>query len=67
MRTVEYFESCRVEGKIQKVKVGEAKFHQFGSETLEYETGVATYSTAIIELEDGELKNLPVEFVKFIV
>lgn len=46
--------------------IGEAVFHQFGVNFEEYENGPANFSTAIIELDDGTVLNLPVEQIKFI-
>lgn len=43
---------------------GEALFHQWGRDTHSDEDG--SFSTAIIELEDGTVKNIPAEHVKFI-
>ncbi len=40
-------------------------FHQFGCDYEEFENGAVMYSTAIVENENGELKNVPVELVKF--
>lgn len=52
--------------KWELVEKGEAVFHTFGINCEEFETGVGTFTTAIIELPDGTLKNLPVEQVRFI-
>lgn len=46
---------------------GEANFHQFGVGYEEFESGPGNYTTAILELDDGTIKNVPVEHVKFIV
>jgi hypothetical protein len=43
---------------------GEALFHQWGRDTHSDEDG--SFSTAIIELEDGTVKNIPAEHVRFI-
>jgi len=48
-----------------KKTIGEAVFLCFGVEVLEYETSCASYSTAIIELKDGSVKNVPVEDIVF--
>ncbi len=45
---------------------GEADFHTFGVDYEEFETGAGNFSTAIIELDDGTIKNVPVEHIKFI-
>ena len=43
---------------------GEAIFHQWGRDTHSDEDG--SFSTAIIELEDGTVKNIPAEQVRFV-
>jgi len=45
---------------------GGAEFMEFGVDYEELETGVGNYSTAIIKLYDGTVKNVPVENIKFI-
>ena len=40
-------------------------FHQFGCDYEEFENGPGMYSTAIVEKENGDLENVPVELVKF--
>ena len=42
---------------------GEAIFHQWG---VDSPCEGSTFSTAIIELEDGTVKNVPAEHIKFI-
>ena len=68
MRKIEYSEYERVEGlnHLELVKKGTAIFHRFGVDHQELEFGAGNYSTAIIELNDGTVKNLPVEQIKFI-
>ena len=44
---------------------GEALFHQWGRGT-HAEEGDSSFSTAIIELADGTVKNIPAEHVRFI-
>lgn len=46
------------------VQVG--KFHAFGMESDEVENGAMIWSTAIIECDNGELKNIPVGHCRFI-
>jgi hypothetical protein len=69
-RKVEWFE---YEHKIEdnksfydKVLKGKAKFLAFGVDYEEINMGVGNFSTAIIELSDGTVKNIPVENIKFI-
>lgn len=45
---------------------GEAVFHQFGVDFAEFEIGPGSFSTAIIELPDGQVKNIQVEHIRFI-
>ena len=51
---------------IKKEQPGSAAFHTFGYDVVENDSGFATLSTAIIELEDGSVKNIPVENIKFL-
>lgn len=44
----------------------EGLFHQFGSNYEEHNPGIGNYSTAIIEMENGDVKNIPVEDIRFI-
>lgn len=48
------------------VSQGYAIFHQFGSDFFETPENIAAYSTAIIELKDGTVKNIPVNLIKFL-
>lgn len=50
----------------EKVKTGVGLFHQWGSDYEEFETGPGNYSTAIVEMEDGTIKNVPCDMVQFI-
>ena len=47
-------------------KQGEADFEAWGVDFEEVNDGVGTYSTAIIKLDDGSIKNIPVENIRFI-
>lgn len=49
-----------------KVEVSPVIFHQFGVNCEEREGNFSSYSTAIIEMPDGMLDNVPVELIKFI-
>jgi len=57
----------KVKGKIHNEKVidGHGFFHQFGLDYEEFETGPGVYSTAIVEMLDGSVKNVPVELIVF--
>lgn len=67
-RYVKYYEYKRIgeTSTFDKVLKGAAVFHQFGVDYEEFETGPGNYSTAIIELPGGIVKNIPVELIKFI-
>ena len=49
----------------KKVRVREGIFHQFGVDYEELEMGSGNYTTAIVEMPDGEIKNIPVGLVVF--
>jgi len=50
---------------LEKVAVGNGTFHQFGCDYEEFETGPGNYSTAIVEMPDGSVANVPVELIVF--
>lgn len=50
----------------EKVKTGVGLFHQWGNGYEEFETGPGNFSTAIIEMEDGTIKNVPCDMIQFI-
>ncbi|MCK5607495.1 hypothetical protein KAR91_36770 [Candidatus Pacearchaeota archaeon] len=45
---------------------GEALFLAFGVDYEQLDMAAGMFSTAIIELEDGVVKNIPVEQIRFI-
>ena len=49
-----------------RVKTGVGLFHQFGFNYEEFEEGPGNFSTAIVEMEDGKVRNIPVEDIEFI-
>jgi hypothetical protein len=51
--------------KYERTSKGDAIFHEFGVDYEEFETGPGNFSTAIIELPDGSVKNIPVDQIKF--
>ena len=67
MRKVKWYEYKEVEGQMHcdKALQGDAIFHQWGVDYEEFETGPGNYSTAIIELPNGTVKNVPAEMVTF--
>lgn len=68
MRKVKVFKYEKLEGDtfVSKVDDGVAKFHQFGVDYEEFETGAGNFSTAIIEREGGAVENVPVHLVEFV-
>ena len=66
-RKVEYSEYVRKNSDVWTLEVqGQALFHRFGVDCAEGQDCFGNFSTAIIELDDGSLKNVPVEQVKFL-
>lgn len=49
----------------ERVSVGHGLFHQFGVNYEEFQSGPGNYSSAIVEMPDGEVKNVPVEMIVF--
>lgn len=45
---------------------GEAVFHQFGCDFMELDDGNVNYSTAIVELADGTIKNCSLHAIRFL-
>lgn len=44
----------------------EGEFHQFGSSFAEYENGAVQFSTAIVELPDGTIRNVDADMIQFL-
>ena len=67
MRNVKVFKYQKTEGKSGFGKVFDctAEFHEFGVDYEEFDSGAGNFSTAIVELPDGTIKNVPVELVQF--
>ena len=66
-RKVVVYEYKAVEGQIysEKVPIGHGIFQQWGVDYEEFEEGPGNYSTAIVEMPDGSVKNVPVEMIVF--
>lgn len=71
MRIVSAFESVFVRSAgtkgahYEKLLIPKAVLIEFGVDYDEVEGGAGTFSTAIIELPDGTVKNLPVQNITF--
>jgi hypothetical protein len=71
MRKVQIFKTVQVKNEkggfdYPRVEDCIAKFHYFGCDYEEFETGPGNFSTAICELEDGSVRNVPLHMIKFI-
>jgi len=66
-RKVVIYKWQRVKGQpyCEKICVGHGIFHQFGVDYEDSETGPGNYSTAIVEMPDGSVKNVHVELITF--
>ena len=53
-------------GKLKMEEKGEAIFHCFGVNYVEFDGQPGNFSTAIIEWPDGTVDNIPVEHVRFL-
>jgi len=52
--------------KWEKVEVGRVTFHAFGVNYDESNGNIGMYSSAIIEMPDGMLENVPVELIQLV-
>lgn len=76
LRKVKYFNKLNKDKDNDEILdesdcIGTALFHKFGVDYEDVQTdynnyGTGMFSTAIIELEDGTIKNVYVELIKFI-
>lgn len=69
MKRVEIFKYVKDENQSYKMKLVSdtfGEFHQWGCDYEEFEGGPGNYSTAIVQLADDTIKNVPVEMVKFV-
>jgi len=69
-RPVSVFKWSRPEGSkynapFEKEFVGQGKFHQFGSDYEEFDSGAGNFSTAIVEMPDGHVLNIHVDLIRF--
>lgn len=67
MRKVMYKEYVQNADKKWELKeMGTALFHQFGCDIDDNRETLASYSTAIIELPDGTVKNIRADMIRFL-
>ena len=46
-------------------EAGKGKFHAWGMDYQEFECGTGNFSTAIIEMPDGTVRNWPAYMIRF--
>jgi len=66
MKFVPYNNKTGVGSHFEKLDPVEATFHEFGCDYEEFENGSGNFSTAIVEKDDGTVKNVPVERIRFL-
>jgi hypothetical protein len=68
-REVKVYEWKRADGpsQFEKKYIGTGSFHQWGADYEEFDSGPGNFSTAIVEMPDGSVKNVPVELIIFVV
>lgn len=68
-RKVEVYEYQQVKKEdgihYEKVSVGYGAFIEYGMDCQQEEYGIGSFSTAIVEMPDGSIKNVPVEHIVF--
>lgn len=67
MREVHVFKFANKDGKGQSNKVldGIGCFIEYGVSYEEFKNGAGNFSTAIVEMHDGTVRNIAVEMIKF--
>lgn len=65
-RFVEVFERQLIGITWENVSIGRGLFRKWGCDYEEFDTGPGNYSTAIVEMGDGSVKNVPVELIRFV-
>ena len=67
-RKCDVYEYQKAEGRpthFEKVAIGKCIFHAWGCNYEEFEAGPGNFSTAIIEMPDGSVMNVPAEMIVF--
>ena len=67
-RKVNVYKYATEAGQSQHTKkwLGTGVFHQFGIDYEEFENGPGNFTTAIVEMPDGTVENIPVHLIVFI-
>ena len=63
---IHYLRYCRDNRYYYETREVKAEWHTFAQETEEDDNGNIQYPVAVIELEDGTVKSVPAENIKFI-
>lgn len=58
-------DNAKINDPYEKVQIGAGNFHQFGTDFEEVEYGVGSFSTAIVEMPDGQVINIPADLIRF--
>lgn len=67
MRKVKTYKWERNENRtFSKVEDGEGCFIQYGTDYEEFETGLGNFTTAVVEMPDGKVKNIPLDLIQFL-
>lgn len=68
MRRVEVFTTKydHVSGLTARVREGRGNFIQYGTDVVEAETTVGQFTTAIVEMDDGTVRNICVGCIQFL-
>lgn len=66
MRRVEIFARNKSTGWVCTPTGEKGIFHQFGIDHIEYESGPGMFTTAVVEMDDGTVRNIQVELIKFL-
>ena len=52
--------------KYVPVEAGEGTFVQFGTDFAETRDGTSQYTSAIVEMPDGRVRNMPLHMIRFL-
>ena len=62
---VEIYEWIKANGSPAKeIMIGVGEFLAWGTDFTETDTGPGMFSTAIVKMDDGHVKNVPVELIR---
>ena len=62
---VEIYDWVKTNGSVAKeIMIGVGEFLAWGIDFTQTDTGPGMYSTAIVKMDDGHIKNVPVELIR---